>query len=67
MARTKMAKGKCNNVLNSSFCQSKNIEWRFIAELSPWQGGFYERLIGLVKHCLRRTLDKTLLTNLTVS
>ncbi|KAI5731558.1 hypothetical protein M8J77_012244 [Diaphorina citri] len=51
------------NVLNSSFCQDKNITWRFIAELSPWQGGFYERLIGLVKNCLRRSLDRILLTN----
>lgn len=50
-------------VLNSSLCQNNMIQWRFIPELSPWHGGFYERLVGLVKHCLRRTLDKTLLTN----
>uniref|UniRef100_A0A8D8QQL5 Integrase catalytic domain-containing protein n=1 Tax=Cacopsylla melanoneura TaxID=428564 RepID=A0A8D8QQL5_9HEMI len=50
-------------ILNSSFSQQNNIQWRFIPELSPWQGGFYERLVGLVKHCLRRTLDRTLLSN----
>ncbi|KAI5732054.1 hypothetical protein M8J77_020456 [Diaphorina citri] len=51
------------DVLGSSFCEKEKIQWRFIPALSPWQGGFYERLVGLVKHCLRRTLDKTLLNN----
>ncbi|KAH7719680.1 Pao retrotransposon peptidase family protein-like protein [Aphelenchoides avenae] len=41
------------------FCQRHNIEWQTITELSPWKGGVYERLIGLIKHCLRRSLGNT--------
>ena len=31
-----------------------SIEWSFTTALAPWQGGFYERLIGMVKQSLRR-------------
>ncbi|KAH7712564.1 Pao retrotransposon peptidase family protein [Aphelenchoides avenae] len=41
------------------FCQQKKIEWQTITELSPWRGGVYERLIGLIKHCLRRSIGRT--------
>lgn len=30
--------------------------WSFIPEASPWWGGFWERLVGLVKRALRITL-----------
>ena len=33
-------------------------DWKFIAPRSPWWGGFYERLIGVVKSCLKRTLGR---------
>ncbi|XP_068225253.1 uncharacterized protein [Palaemon carinicauda] len=32
------------------------IQWKFIALSAPWQGGFYERLIGLTKSCLKKVL-----------
>ena len=32
----------------TQFLSSSGITWKFIPELSPWQGGFYERMIGLV-------------------
>lgn len=51
-----------SEVLTSSYCADKGIQWKFIGQLAPWQGGFYERLVALVKHCLKRTLDKHLLT-----
>ena len=38
------------------------IKWRFNVELAPWMGGFYERLIGLVKTSLRKTIERRLLT-----
>ncbi|XP_049884937.1 uncharacterized protein LOC126379949 isoform X4 [Pectinophora gossypiella] len=42
-------------------CARSNIKWKFIPQLAPWHGGVYERLIGVVKNCLKRTLDKHLL------
>ena len=30
--------------------------------MAPWMGGFYERLIGLVKRALRKTPGRNLLT-----
>ncbi|XP_068245229.1 uncharacterized protein [Palaemon carinicauda] len=35
-----------------------NIQWRFVEPRAPWQGGFYERLIGLTKSCLKKVLFK---------
>ena len=37
------------------------VQWRFTTELAPWQGGFYERLVGLVKRALRKGLGRKLL------
>jgi hypothetical protein len=34
------------------------ITWKFITELAPWMGGFYERLFGLVKQSFRKTLGR---------
>lgn len=48
-------------VMEGQFCIKNKIKWKFIVELAPWFGGVYERLIGLVKHCLRRTIDKHIL------
>ena len=30
-----------------------NLNWHFIHARSPWEGGFYERLVGVVKKCLK--------------
>ena len=34
----------------------KRIRWTTITEVAPWRGGTYERLIGPVKNCLRRSI-----------
>uniref|UniRef100_A0A1I7X086 Integrase catalytic domain-containing protein n=1 Tax=Heterorhabditis bacteriophora TaxID=37862 RepID=A0A1I7X086_HETBA len=34
------------------------ITWHYNIPYSPWQGGFYERLIKIVKHSLYKTLGK---------
>uniref|UniRef100_A0A914PRM3 Integrase catalytic domain-containing protein n=1 Tax=Panagrolaimus davidi TaxID=227884 RepID=A0A914PRM3_9BILA len=41
---------------------NKGITWKFIPELSPWMGGLYERMVGIVKNSLRRALGKRILT-----
>ena len=34
------------------------IDWKFILPLSPWWGGFYERLIRIVKSSMRKVIGK---------
>ena len=45
-----------------AFLLRYRIEWKFILELSPWWGGFYERLIKVVKNSLRKILKNARLT-----
>ena len=42
------------------YCSSENITWKFIMEAAPWQGGFYERLVGLVKRAPRKSIGRKL-------
>jgi hypothetical protein len=42
----------------TTFFTNNGIHWKYIPERSPWVGGFYERLIGLVKKALKKTLWK---------
>ena len=39
-----------------------NLEWEYILESSPWWGGFWERLVQMVKRCMRKVLKKSKLT-----
>ena len=45
----------------SSFFSCEGIQWNFTTAFAPWQGGFYERLIGLVKQSLRKGVGRKLL------
>ena len=45
-----------------SFLQDKRITWRFNLERSPWWGGYFERLVGSVKSCLRKVLGNARLS-----
>ena len=40
------------------FVANRGIVWKFIPPRSPWVGGVYERMIGVVKKCLWKTLGK---------
>ena len=40
----------------------KKIERRFNLERAPWWGGFFERMVGSVKACLRKVLGNARLT-----
>lgn len=44
------------------FLSNNGITWQFIVERAPWWGGFYERMVGLLKRCLKKILGKALLT-----
>ena len=45
------------------YVSQKGIEWHFIKEMSPWMGGCYERMVGLAKRALRKTLGALSLTH----
>ena len=38
------------------YLEANMIDWKFNLEKTPWWGGFYERMVGSVKRCLRKTL-----------
>ena len=40
----------------------RGVEWQFIAKRTPWFGGFWERLIGLSKNALKKTLGRAFIT-----
>ena len=43
----------------SGYC----VEWKFNLERTPWWRGFFERLVGIVKGCLRKVLGNAKLTH----
>ena len=45
----------------TEFSVVKKIEWKFNPPSAPWWGGFWERLIGVLKNVLRRVLGKACL------
>ena len=38
---------------------NRRCQWKFIPPRAPWQNGFTERMIGIVKNCLRKTLHRS--------
>ena len=51
-----------SDVSVQSYISKEGINWKFIVQLAPWMGGFYERLVGLVKLALRKSLSRSCLT-----
>jgi len=45
-----------------SYLSNSGIKWQFTTALAPWQGGFFERLVGLVKRALRKGIGSKRLT-----
>ncbi|GFX56876.1 retrovirus-related Pol polyprotein from transposon 412 [Trichonephila clavipes] len=45
-----------------NFISSEGITWKFIVELAPWRGGFYERLMRSIKELLRKIIGRAQLT-----
>ena len=44
------------------FAKNRNIEWQFILSNAPWYEGFWERLVSIVKRCLKKTVGKACLS-----
>ena len=44
------------------FFLGMRIEWSFNLEKAPWWGGFFERLIGSTKRCLKRVIGSARLS-----
>ena len=42
---------------------SSHITWKFIVERAPWWGGFWERMIRLVKRSLKKCIGRASLTH----
>ena len=59
----KSASKEVKNILRSSEIQremaSRGVQWKFIIEKAPWQGGFYERMIQSTKRCLKKILGRS--------
>ena len=43
------------------FATNRNIEWQFSLFNASWYGGFWERLVSIVKRCLKKTVGKACL------
>ena len=39
------------------------VVWKFISKKAPWFGGFWERMIGLTKNCLKIPHQPTCVAN----
>ena len=59
--KTFVATSKCLSTL-SSFMGQKHIVWKFNLSRAPWWGGFFERLIGIMKRCLSKVIGRKLLS-----
>uniref|UniRef100_A0A1I8BFE7 CCHC-type domain-containing protein n=1 Tax=Meloidogyne hapla TaxID=6305 RepID=A0A1I8BFE7_MELHA len=44
------------------YSTTNKIEWIFITPFAPWRGGLYERMIGVVKHHLKRVIARKTMT-----
>ena len=66
-AKTFQARQKALNRLFNhpevrSYLSDQRLEWKFNLERAPWWGGFFERMIGSVKQCLRKILGNARLS-----
>ena len=42
--------------------EAQKVTWDFIPKRAPWYGGFWERMIGLTKQAMKKTLGRAFVT-----
>jgi hypothetical protein len=47
--------------ITQDFAADQGITWKRIPERAPWMGGFYERLIGIVKRAIIKSVGSAML------
>lgn len=65
--KTFVITGKWLSVLKKNHClanymRAVNIKWKFNLAWAPWWGGFFERLVGIMKRSLLKVIGRSLLT-----
>ncbi len=61
VATKQLLQGLKNDDAVSDYLASKSIRWRFNLSRAPWCGGFFERLIGVMKSSLAKAVGNALL------
>ena len=51
-----------NEHLTKNFFLQQKIRWKFIPSRAPWYGGFWERLVGITKTTLKKTIGNSLIS-----
>ena len=46
----------------NNYLASQRIKWKFNLSRAPWWGGFFERMVGVVKSCLSKVIGGALLS-----
>ena len=65
--KTFVTTGKWLSVLKknhslANYMGALNIKWKFNLARAPWWGGFFERLVGIMKRSLSKVIGRSLLT-----
>ena len=48
---------RCRNIFSGN-----HVEWTYNLERAPWWGGVFERMVGLMKKCLKKIVGQAVLT-----
>ena len=58
LSTSKHLKKICRKLEMESYLTRNRVSWKFITAKAPWQGGFYERPVGVTKTVLYKTMGK---------
>lgn len=53
---------KTSNIKLNTYLSNNVVKWKFIPQYVPWHGGVYERLVTIVKSCLKKCFSINFLT-----